>query len=102
MFHPQLYCPNVFLLTVIVTHLSVISLEVSLIVKPSLVEPVGRTSAILSNLPIFYLILLNIKILLVFWFLELFELRGERTVLCRLVSSTLSKKVGKQRERPHV
>lgn len=40
----------------------------------------SRTSAILSNLPVFYLILLEIKILFVTWFLELLELWGERTV----------------------
>lgn len=56
-FYPQLYLPDVF---------------------PSHrhFQPLisYRTSAILSNLPVFYLILLEIKILFVSWFLELLEL----------------------------
>lgn len=75
-FYPQLYFPNVF---------------------PShrhfqpLISYQPRTSAILSNLPVFYLLFLEIKILFVFWFLGLLELWGERTVFF-----VLNKKAGKQ------
>lgn len=64
-FYPQLYFPNVF-----PSHCHF---------QP-LISYQPRTSAILSILPVFYLLFLEIKILFVFWFLELLELWGERTV----------------------